>query len=256
MESKKVSFKNHNGHSLSAYIDTPDSETPEHYALLAHCFTCSKNYKTFSNIDRALTENGFGVLRFDFTGLGESEGKFSDTNFTSNTDDLRAAADFMEKEFRAPELLIGHSFGGAAVLQATSSIASSVAVATIAAPCDPAHINKLLPLDSEEMKKKGETEVIIAGRSFRIKKQFLDDLWKTDTKKAIRGLNRALIVFHSPLDRIVGIDNAADIFQTAKHPKSFISLDRADHLLSDPRDAGYVGAITAVWASKYITQTS
>ncbi len=256
MKTEKVSFKNRSGHILSAYLDTPDTGAPEHYALLAHCFTCSKNYRTFANIDRALTESGIGVLRFDFTGLGESEGNFSDTNFTSNTDDLRSAADFMEQEYRAPEILIGHSFGGAAVLQAASTIPSSVAVATIAAPFDPGHINKLLSLDAEQIKKTGEMEVVIAGRTFNIKKQFLEDLRRADMKKAIRELKRALIIFHSPQDRTVGIDNASYIFQTAKHPKNFISLDRADHLLSDPRDAVYVGAVTAVWAGKYLIQTS
>lgn len=256
MKTEKVSFRNYTDHNLSGFMDVPDNGHPAHYALLAHCFTCSKNYKTFANIDRALTANGIGVLRFDFTGLGESEGNFSDTNFTSSTDDIRAAADYMKKEFKSPQVLIGHSFGGAAVLQAASSIESSVAVATIAAPSDPGHINTLLPLETEQMQKTGKTEVVIAGRRFIIKKQFLEDLGRIDMREAIRGLNRALIVFHSPQDRTVPVENAADIFQNARHPKSFISLDRADHLLSNPRDAEYVGSVIAVWASKYLIQPS
>ena len=192
------------------------------------------------------------MLRFDFTGLGESEGDFADTNFSSNVADLVAAADFLLTEFAAPQILIGHSLGGAAVLQAARHIPSSAAIVTLAAPSDPGHVTRLLGSTKEEIETRGEAEVELAGRTFRIKKQFLDDLERTRMQEAIGHLDKALLVCHSPLDNTVGVENAAQIFQAARHPKSFISLDRADHLLSDQSDSLYVGSLIAAWAHKYI----
>jgi alpha/beta superfamily hydrolase len=252
MQFKKLEFANTAGQKISARIDLPAAEKPRAYALFAHCFTCSKNIKAISHISRALTHRGIGVLRFDFTGLGESEGDFADTNFTSNVDDLVMAADFLKINYEAPKILIGHSLGGAAVLQSAARIPSAVAVITIAAPADPAHVSRTLGESSEIIERRGEADVYLAGRTFKIKKQFLDDLAAVRMQETIRNLNRALLIFHSPYDKIVDIENAAKIFQTARHPKSFISLDKADHLLMDKKDSLYVGAIIATWALKYI----
>jgi putative redox protein len=192
------------------------------------------------------------VLRFDFTGLGESEGDFTDTNFSSNVDDLVAASHFLDEDYDAPKLLVGHSLGGAAVLQAASRIPSTAAVVTIAAPCSPKHLERLVTDRREELLKKGEIEVSIAGRPFTIKKQFVDDLEELRMDESIRDLGAALLVLHSPLDRTVSLDNAAHIFETAQHPKSFVTLDGADHLLLNPVDARYAGEVIAAWAGKYL----
>jgi uncharacterized OsmC-like protein/alpha/beta superfamily hydrolase len=252
MRSKKLRFQGGQGNLLSAQLDLPVDGHPIAYALFAHCFTCTKNLKTVAHISRALTRERIAVLRFDFTGLGESEGDFADTNFSSNVADLLAAATFLETEHNAPRILIGHSLGGAAVLQAASKIPSCRAVATIGAPANPLHVKRLLSDQAEEITRKGEAMVTLEGRDFKIKKQFLDDLEHTRMEAAISNLRKALLIFHSPLDNIVGIENAARIFQTARHPKSFISLDRADHLLMDSADARYVGTVTAAWALKYM----
>jgi len=252
MQFKNLKFTNKAGQTLSARIDLPAAEKPLAYTLFAHCFTCSKNIKAISHISRALTRKGIAVLRFDFTGLGESEGDFADTNFSSNVDDLVIAADFLKKNYEAPKILIGHSLGGAAVLQSAARIPSAVAVITIAAPADPAHVSRALGESSEIIERRGEADVELAGRTFKIKKQFLDDLGAVRMQETIQNLNRALLIFHSPYDRIVGIENAAKIFQTARHPKSFISLDKADHLLMEKKDSLYVGAIIATWVLKYV----
>jgi len=252
MQFKKHEFKNKDGQTLSARLDLPLDGRPLAYALFAHCFTCSKNIKAIAHISRALTREGLAVLRFDFTGLGESEGDFADTNFSSNVDDLVAAADFLESNYEAPRILIGHSFGGAAVLQAAARISASTAVVTIAAPADPQHVKQALGSLTETIQSRGEADVNLAGRKFTLKKQFLDDLEFVNIKATLQNLNRALLVLHSPLDETVGIENAAQIFQAARHPKSFISLDKADHLLSDPEDSLYAGSVIAAWALKYI----
>lgn len=252
MKTERVEFQNEEGHVLSGRLEMPVDEKPVAYALFAHCFTCSKDYKSVTYISRTLAEQGIAVLRFDFTGLGESEGDFSDTNFSSNVDDLVAAARFLEEDYKGPALLMGHSFGGAAVLQAAARIPSSKAVVTIAAPCSPQHLERLVTGRREELEKHGEIEVTIAGRPFRIKKQFVDDLETLRMDETIRNLGRALLVFHSPIDEVVSIDNAAHIFKTAKHPKSFVTLDNADHLLLDPDDARYAGNVIAAWAQKYV----
>jgi putative redox protein len=252
MRTKKVRFPGSQNYELGARLDLPNDGKPEACALFAHCFTCTKNLKAITTINQALTAENIAVLRFDFTGLGESEGDFADTNFSSNVGDLVAAAKFLESHYEPPKILIGHSLGGAAVLQAARYITSCVAVATIAAPFDPGHANRLFSTVKEKIDRDGVGEIILAGRKIRIKKQFFEDLEKSNMKAFIANLNRALLIFHSPLDDVVDINNAALIFAAAKHPKSFISLDRADHLLSNKEDSTYVGAMVATWASKYI----
>jgi uncharacterized OsmC-like protein/alpha/beta superfamily hydrolase len=252
MASKRVTFTNAEDVSLAARLDLPTRNQPDAFALFAHCFTCSKDLRAVGAISRALNRQNIGVLRFDFTGLGESEGDFSQTNFSSNVGDLEAAAEFLEAEYQAPRLLIGHSLGGAAVLQAAERVPSAEAVSTIAAPYDPEHVTRHLDDALEEIHSSGEAQVTLAGRSFTIRKQFLDDLAATRMEETIRTLERALLVFHSPVDRTVGVDNAARIFEAAKHPKSFVSLDDADHLLTDVDDAEYVGTVLGAWARKYV----
>jgi len=252
MHFQKLSFKNPNGERLGARLDEPDTGSPTAYAIFAHCFTCTKNLKAILNINRALTDRGIAVLRFDFTGLGESEGDFAETNFTTNVSDLIESAKFLEDEYQSPYLLIGHSLGGAAVLQAASSIPSARAVVTIGAPCEPRYLRTIFRSNVEEIEQKGAVEIDIGGRPFNITKQFLDDLDARSMSETIDRLGRALLIFHSPQDKIVGIDNAAHIFQSAKHPKSFVSLDRADHLLLDEKDSTFTGAVIASWAERYI----
>ncbi len=252
MQFQKLVFENEQGVKLAARLDLPLDEKPAAYAIFAHCFTCTKNFNAVVNIDRALAREGIAVLRFDFTGLGESEGDFSETSLSSNVSDLVAAADFLKKNFEAPKLLIGHSLGGAAVLLAAARIPSAVAVATISAPFDLTRIARFLGSSKEEIERDGATEITMVGKQFSLKKQFLDDLERTHMEAAIRNLRRALLVLHSPVDSVVGIENAAQIFQAAKHPRSFVSLDSADHLLSDRNDSIYVGSVMAAWARKYL----
>lgn len=252
MSPRKLRFEGAAGDRLVGRLDLPIGEEPIAYALFAHCFTCSKDLKAAVNMSRALAARRIGVFRFDFTGLGESEGDFADTNFSSNVADLVAAAGFLEETFAAPRLLVGHSLGGAAVLKAASALKSVRAVATIAAPAEPSHVRGLLTETIPELEKRGDAQLRLGGRTFRIRKQFLEDLEATRMEQAVRDLRKPLLVFHSPVDRIVGIENAATIFKWAKHPKSFVSLDRADHLLTDEADSQYLSAALATLASKYI----
>ena len=252
MQFKKLEFSNTAGQILSGRIDLPEDRETVAYSIFAHCFTCSKNIKAISNISRALTREGIAVLRFDFTGLGESEGDFADTNFSSNVEDLVMAAEFMASDYRAPKILIGHSLGGAAVLQAAAKIPSAAAVITIAAPADPTHVSLALGDSKKIIERRGEATVDLSGRIFKIKKQFLDDLGSVRMRETIENLNRALLILHSPIDAVVGIENAAKIFQTARHPKSFISLDSADHLLMEKKDSLYAGSIIATWSLRYV----
>ena len=252
MSVRKVLFRNKSGYQLSALIDLPLSRGPYPFALFAHVFTGNKNLRSAKEITRALTLNGIGVLRFDFTGLGESEGKFEETNFTSNVEDLEAAASFLSENYAAPSILIGHSLGGLAAIFASSQIHSIKAVATIGAPSYPSHVTHLIKDSIEEIERNGCARVNIAGRTFMIKKQFLDDLNSHDHIKIIRSLKKALLVMHSPQDRIVEIENAANIYTTAKHPKSFITLDGGDHMLSNKEDALYAGQVIASWVQRYI----
>lgn len=239
------------GAPLAARLDLP-AQPPIAYALFAHCFTCSKDTLAATRISTALTEHGFGVLRFDFTGLGGSEGDFANTNFTSNIADLVAAANWLREHHSAPRVLIGHSLGGAAVLAAAAQIPEAAAVATISAPFDPAHVRHLFQSAAAEIETTGEAEVDLAGRKFRIKKQFLDDLTAQNSSDRIGRLRKALLIFHSPRDTTVDIENAARIYAAAKHPKSFVSLDTADHLLTAKADAAYVAAVLATWAGRYV----
>lgn len=253
---EKIQFENSNGDVLAARLERPDSGSPSAFALFAHCFTCSKDLRAVGAISRALNRHGIAVLRFDFTGLGESEGDFADTNFSSNVDDLVVAADYLAEHYEAPRILVGHSLGGAAVLQAAHRLDSVQAVSTIGAPYDPEHVIRHLEDAVEDIKEKGEARVHLAGRTFTIRKQFLDDLEATKMENTIQTLDRALLIFHSPVDQTVGVDNAAKIFQAAKHPKSFISLDDADHLLTDRSDAEYLGVVLGAWAEKYIDRST
>lgn len=239
------------GTLLAARLDLPPS-TPLAFALFAHCFTCSKDTLAASRISAALTGRGFGVLRFDFTGLGGSEGDFANTNFSSNVADLVAAAAWLRSHHQAPKILIGHSLGGAAVLAAAAQIPEAAAIATIGAPFDPAHVRHLLQSATAEIEAAGEAEVALAGRNFRIRKQFLDDIASHNSRGYIAALRRALLIFHSPRDTTVDIENAAHIYAAAKHPKSFVSLDNADHLLTRKEDAVYVASVLAAWASRYL----
>ena len=252
MKFKTLSFQNANGETLSGRLDLPLRAAPDAYALFAHCFTCSKHTKAVAAVSHALTRRGIAVLRFDFTGLGDSEGDFSDTSFSSNVADLITAAGYLESRYAAPKILIGHSFGGTACLKAAGHLPGVKAVVTIGSPFDPAHVQHLLGDAREEIDKRGEASVTLAGRPFRIKRQFLEDLDTADMLAVLPELNRALLVLHSPVDEVVGIDNAATIYKAAKHPKSFISLDTADHMLSHPVDAEYAGSVIAEWAARYI----
>jgi putative redox protein len=222
------------------------------YALFAHCFTCGKDNLAAKRIAESLTLRGIAVLRFDFTGLGASEGEFENTNFSSNVADLVAAADHLRQTQRAPAILIGHSLGGAAVLAAAAKVPEAQAVVTIAAPSDPSHVTGLFKEHVADIRARGEVEVTLAGRPFRIRREFLDDIAEQRLTEWVADLRRALLIFHSPTDDTVGIDNAGRIFAAAKHPKSFVSMADADHLLSRRSDAVYVAHVIAAWAKRYL----
>ena len=247
---EKVEFVNVEGQTLAGLLESP-AETHA-YALFAHCFTCSKDIAAASRISRALARQGVAVLRFDFTGLGNSDGDFANTNFSSNVDDLVAAADHLRTHYRAPGLLIGHSLGGAAVLAAAHRIPESAAVVTIGAPANPEHVRRHFTRHEEEIQRTGVAEVTLAGRKFTIKKQFLEDITSQNLDQRIATLKKALLIFHAPLDNTVSIDEASRIYGKAKHPKSFISLDTADHFLSQKQDSEYVAASIAAWAPRYL----
>lgn len=252
MQFKKFDIPNAGGQPLAARLDLPGEGEPAAYALLAHCFTCTKDLKAFHHLSRALTGRGVAVLRFDFTGLGGSGGDFADTSLSTNVADLRSAAAFLAEGFQAPKLLIGHSFGGAAVIRAAPEIESVRAVVTIAAPADPRHVSRALGSATETLTTRGQADVRIANRPFTLRRGFLDDLDDMDPEAAVRRMDRPLLVLHSPVDDVVGIENAARIFQAARHPRSFVSLDTAGHLLSDPADARYAGEVIAAWAGRFI----
>lgn len=251
MKSEKATFTGAGGDTLAARLESPAGEIRA-YALFAHCFTCSKDIFAASRIAAALASNGIATLRFDFTGLGASGGDFANTNFSSNVGDLTAAADWLRAEREAPSILIGHSLGGAAVLAAAGAVEETVGVVTIGAPSDPGHVAHLFQDDIAAIERDGEADVRIAGRPFRIRKQFLDDIQGQRLRDKVAALRKALLVMHAPLDRTVGIDNAAEIFQAARHPKSFVSLDSADHLLTRREDAVYAAEMVAAWASRFL----
>jgi len=251
MPTERFQFTGEGGHQLAAALDTPDGPT-QAYALFAHCFTCGKDVLAAKHIATALAAKGIAVLRFDFTGLGSSEGEFANSTFSSNVADLVRAAAHLRETRGAPTLLIGHSLGGAAILAAAGRIADAKAVVTIAAPSDPVHVTHLFGDRIDDIRKHGEVEVQLAGRPFRIKREFLDDVAEHSLMSHVAKLHKALLIMHSPTDDTVGIDNATNIFVAAKHPKSFVSLAGSDHLLSGKHDAAYVAGVIAAWAERYI----
>jgi putative redox protein len=248
---ERFQFAGEGGHQLAAALDTPEGPA-QAYALFAHCFTCGKDVLAAKRIATALAANGIAVLRFDFTGLGSSEGEFANSTFSSNVADLVRAADHLRETRAAPAILIGHSLGGAAILAAAGQIPEAKAVVTIAAPSDPVHVTHLFRDRIEDIRKHGKVEVQLAGRPFHIKREFLDDIAEHSLMSHVARLHMALLVMHSPTDDTVGIDNATNIFVAAKHPKSFVSLAGSDHLLSGKRDAAYVAGVIAAWAERYI----
>jgi uncharacterized OsmC-like protein/alpha-beta hydrolase superfamily lysophospholipase len=251
MSAEKFNFPNAQGQQLAALLDRPDGPVRA-VALFAHCFTCGKDNKAARRIAEGLKLSGIAVLRFDFTGLGASEGEFANTTFSSNVDDLVAAAEHLKEKLAAPAILIGHSLGGAAVLAAAHRIPDARAVVTINAPADPSHVAGLLKEKVADIALRGEAEVTLAGRKFKVRRAFLDDIAEQMLTARIADLHKALLIFHSPTDDTVGIDNASHIFLAAKHPKSFISLAGADHLISRPSDAAYVANVIAAWAERYL----
>lgn len=252
---QKTSFVGQDGQRLAARLDLPSGPV-RGYALFAHCFTCSKDLVAARRISQGLAQEGFGVLRFDFTGLGSSEGEFENTHFHSNVQDLIAAADHLRQAFAAPVLLVGHSLGGAAVLAAAPEIPEVRAVATVGAPADVGHVLKQFGSSLDAIRSAGRAEVQLAGRPFTISRRFVEEAEGARLEGTIRELKRALLVLHSPIDDVVGIDNASQIFQAARHPKSFVSLDGADHLVSKPADAAYVADVISAWARRFVPEWS
>ncbi len=253
-EAAKVSFSGSAGSQLAAVLQRPAAGSPRGYALFAHCFTCTKDIFAARQIASSLAEHGIAVLRFDFTGLGESEGEFASSNFTSNVADLVSAARYLADEHGPPRILIGHSLGGAAVLAAAGDIPEARAVCTIGAPADPAHVEHLFTERSSEIRSAGQAEVLLSGRPFVIQRQFLDDIASVTLEEKVGKMRKALLLFHSPVDKTVDIDNARMIYQAAVHPKSFVSLDNADHLLTRRADAMYVASVLAAWAERFLDE--
>ena len=254
MPSTRIEFTGSQGHALAGRLDTPDG-TPRAWAVFAHCFTCSKDSKAAAYVARALAEAGYGVLRFDFTGLGGSGGDFANTHFSSNVDDLVAAADWLRTQHAAPALLVGHSLGGAAVLAAAHRIGEVRAVAAIGAPFEPAHVTHLLGTSLPVIATEGQAQITLAGRPFTIRRSFVDDVTGQPQADRIANLGRALLLLHAPGDLVVPVDNARRIYEAARHPKSFISLDGADHLLTQQSDARYAAALIAAWAGHYLPES-
>ncbi|EPR73822.1 hypothetical protein ADIWIN_1182 [Winogradskyella psychrotolerans RS-3] len=251
MKSTKLKIKNRKGITLNANLELPANQKPNYYAIFAHCFTCSSSLSAVRNVSRALTQNGFAVLRFDFTGLGRSEGEFADSHFSANVDDLLDVHQYMEEHYQAPSLLVGHSLGGAAVLVAASKLETIKAVATVGAPSTVNHVKHLFSHQVEESAEKGDVEVNIGGRPFIINKDFVEEFDKTDLPSIVENLRKPLLIMHSPFDKIVGIENAEKLYKKAHHPKSFVTLDNADHLLTKEEDSQYVGEIIGTWAKRY-----
>ena len=247
----KIQFQNNQGQNLAAILELPE-EKPIGYAIFAHCFTCNKNLTAVRSIGKALNSKGIAVFRFDFTGLGESEGDFEDTNFSSNVEDIIAAANFLDVNYEAPKILVGHSLGGAAVIFAASKIKSIQAIATVGAPANPEHVSHIFEDSISEIEGTGEANMAIGGRPFKIKQQFLNDIRSQKLQVAAKELNVPILIFHSPIDTTVEIENAAKIYKAAKHPKSFVSLDKADHLLTNKDDAEFVGLMIASWSKRYL----
>ena len=254
MKNTKLNIQNNKGLVLQAYLELPANQKPNRYAIFAHCFTCTSSLSAVKNISRALTNYGFGVVRFDFTGLGKSEGEFAESHFSANVDDLIAVSNYMASHYKAPSLLVGHSLGGAAVISAASKLDNVKAVATIGAPATVNHVTHLFSHGIEEVKQKGEVEVNIGGRPFKINKDFVEDFGKTDLPSVVKNLRKPLLIMHSPTDTIVGIKNAEQLYHNAHHPKSFVTLDNADHLLTNCIDSNYAGNVIGTWVQRYFKQ--
>ncbi|MFB9057463.1 alpha/beta fold hydrolase [Mariniflexile ostreae] len=251
MQRTKLNIQNKKGHALQAYLELPAGQKPHYYAVFAHCFTCNSSFSAVKNISRSLTSHGFGVVRFDFTGLGRSEGEFSESHFSANVEDLLAVNDYLKEHYQAPSLLVGHSLGGAAVIVAASKLENIKAVTTIGAPATVNHVTHLFSHGIDEVKEKGDVEVDIGGRPFKINQEFIADFDKTDLPEITKNLRKPLLIMHAPFDKIVGIENAEMLYKNAFHPKSFVSLDDADHLLSNSKDSEYVGDIIGTWVKRY-----
>ncbi|ALJ05255.1 osmotically inducible protein C [Pseudalgibacter alginicilyticus] len=254
MESTQLNIHNEKGHILQAYLELPANQKPHYFAVFAHCFTCNSTFSAVKNISRALTSHGFGVLRFDFTGLGRSEGVFSESHFSANVNDLLAVNNYLKQHYKAPSLLVGHSLGGAAVIVAASKLENIKAVATIGAPASVNHVTHLFSHSIDEIKEKGEVEVNIGGRPFKIDKEFVADFSKIDLPSITKNLRKPLLIMHAPFDNIVAITNAEKLYHYAHHPKSFISLDDANHLLSNSKDSLYVGNMIGTWVQRYFNK--
>ena len=252
MKKLEVSFTNSDSKELQGVLELPGNSKPENFVLFAHCFTCNKNFHAPTNISKSLASNGFGVLRFDFTGLGESEGEFEDTNFSGNVDDLVSAAKFLEENYSAPSLLVGHSLGGAAILFAARALESVKAMVTINAPSNLSHVQKHFKSSLDDIESEGSADIKIGGRSFKIQKQFIKDLEKNKDSSALKEIRKPLLIMHSPQDEIVAIDHAEELYKAAWHPKSFVSLPGADHMLSNKEDSVYAGNLISAWASRYL----
>ncbi len=252
MKSERISFLNSRNLRLAGRLDLPARHTPKAFVLFAHCFTCSKDFKAPVGVAKALVKSGFAVLRFDFTGLGESEGDFSKSNFTTNIEDVLSAARYLEQEYSAPQVLIGHSFGAMAMICAARDLPAVTSVVSIAAPAEPRNVLEHFGEARETIAREGGALVQVMGHRVWIENQFIDDVVAHDFKNAVRDLGKAFLILHSPADSVVSIEHAATLFQAARHPKSFITLDAADHLLSDRRDSAYVGEIVSAWVSRYL----
>ncbi len=254
MKSAKLNIINKKGHQLQAYLELPANQKPNYYAIFAHCFTCSSTLGAVKNISRSLTQHGFGVLRFDFTGLGRSEGEFSESFFSANIDDLVSVNSYITEHYDAPCLLVGHSLGGAAAIVAASKLDNIKAVATIGAPANVSHVKHLFSHGIDDIKTAGAIEVNIGGRPFKINQEFVSDFDKTNLPEVTKSLRKPILILHSPIDTIVGINNAQELYLNAHHPKSFVSLDDADHLLSNSKDSIYAGNIIGTWVERYFPQ--
>ena len=251
MKSSKLKIENSKGVTLHGHLELPANQKPSYYAIFAHCFTCSSSLAAVRNVSRALTQDGFGVLRFDFTGLGKSDGEFKDSHFSANVQDLIDVSNYMSENYEAPKLLVGHSLGGAAVLVAASKLESVNAVATIGAPATVDHVKHLFVDQIDDLNSSEEVKVNIGGRPFSITNEFVDQLSETDLPSIVKELRKPLLILHSPIDTIVGIKNAEKIYVNAHHPKSFVTLDQADHLLSNSKDSLYVGSVIGAWVKRY-----
>ena len=251
MKTIKLKIPNRKGLILNAFLELPANQKPNYYAIFAHCFTCSSSLGAVKNVSRSLAQDGFGVLRFDFTGLGRSEGEFADSHFSANVEDLIDVHNYIKQEYEAPSLLVGHSLGGAAVLVAASQLNDIKAVATIGAPATVSHVKHLFSHSQDEIPKKGNIQVNIGGRPFNINKDFVANFDQTDLPSIVKNLRKPLLIMHAPFDTIVGIENAEKLYIKAHHPKSFVTLDDADHLLSNSKDSKYVGDVIGTWVQRY-----